>query len=164
MKYNLHIITGIYGSGKTTYCQDKQTLQIDTITNYDTLTIDYIKLHDWLHQQPYSDMYLDNYLFDTDPNLTKLHNILDNKYDIHITLLYATNVSLYKDAFDKKWCNGPIFRELSHMSTDMLAKHVYQKTLTLLQHISNYNVNYLCRTVDNKIRVSSLDELLLHLG
>lgn len=168
MSYNLYIITGIYGSGKTTYCQNKNInmLSIDDITNYDTQTINYTKITEWIEQtrHTHSYFYLDGYPFEFDPNLDKLTSILVIQTNIYIIHLFADSLQLYRQAYQTKWRNGVIFIELSKMNDTDLANHIRQKLLDLIKLTHNYHPTYLCRSTNNTIKPSNINELLLFMN
>lgn len=166
--YNFYIVSGIYGSGKTTFCKNKNInmLSIDDITNYTKLIINYNKISKWINRtkQMNVNFYLDGYIFDIDPDLEKLKNIVDKhgQFEISILFMYANNITLYRDAFKEKLCHGKIFTELSECDDEFLSNHIKQKILNTITIISKLHINitYLCRTNDNIIKESSLDELM----
>lgn len=166
--YYLHIVAGIYGSGKTTFCKNKNMLSIDDITNYDKLIVDYDKITDWieLNKQIHTDFYLDGYIFDIDPTLSKLQSVIGNEFIISIIFLYANDIFLYRDAFNQKLSNGLIFIELSRMTNQELAYHIREKILHLIKIIYNLpkTITYLCRTRDNIIETSSINNMLVFLN
>lgn len=165
---NFYIVAGIYGSGKTTFCKNKNInmLSIDDITNYTKLITNYNKISKWINRTKNTNenFYLDGYIFDIDPELDTLKNILDSngQFEISILFMYANNITLYRTAFKEKLCHGKIFTELSESNDAFLSNHIKQKILNIINIITKLQINitYLCRSDDNTIKESSLDELM----
>lgn len=96
----IKIITGVSGSGKTTYknniaTDDVVSISIDDFFNYDTLTYLWEKMLSELEDcNEDSTLIIDGYLFHLDPQLELLKEHL-KPVDIEIDVLYTTLEKLY---------------------------------------------------------------------
>lgn len=82
------IVTGLCGSGKTTYCKDKNPLTYDSIYHYATYTVNYIKVAAYLDANKNSnELYLDAFNVELLEYLKiKLLLSID---DINVVILYT---------------------------------------------------------------------------
>lgn len=95
----LVIVSGITGSGKTTYCDiiKHPVLHIDHCFNYTTKTMDYDKIEKWKDENiQHGVLLLDAYLFGIDPDLSRLKETILPIEDISIKIIYVTIEELYK--------------------------------------------------------------------
>jgi len=163
-KYNFYVVAGIYGSGKTTYCTDKNTLSTDNIANYAKMMIDYGKISEWITKTigTNNDFYLDGYIFRSDPRLCRLQDVLSKfgQWNVEVIFIYANNIALYREAFKGKLQYGKIFKELAVCDDGYLKNHIKKIMSNMIAIINGLDikVTYLCRTVDG-VAQSSLGEL-----
>lgn len=80
---NLHIITGLTGSGKTIYCNNLKNatvLTFDKLFDYSSKNIDYNKMNNIISTNSNNnDVYMDAYIFDIDPDLSSLINNINKQ-------------------------------------------------------------------------------------
>ncbi|QKF94156.1 putative helicase [Fadolivirus algeromassiliense] len=163
--YNFYIVTGLSGSGKTTFCKNKNTLSIDDIINYSKLIINYNKIIEWINKtkNKNTDFYLDGYVFSIDPDLHKLYDILNKlgQFKVNFIFIYANNINMYRNAYKGKLNLGPSFKELVNYSDKNLADHIKTSTLNIITCTNNLNIDttYLCRNTDGTLKISTIDEL-----
>ena len=162
-KSKFYLVTGFTGSGKTTFCKNKIHLSIDEIFNYKLMSTNYEKLSRWVQDslKKSSEIYLDGYIFDTDPGLKKLLELV-NQCDIKIIFLYAANAQLYREAFIGKLKHAPIFLEFNKMSNGELSEMIKSRINNILTAVDSYNlpIQFLCRTENNQLIVTDRNHLI----
>ena len=99
MTEKLIIVSGMYGSGKTTYCNrfNYPLIHVDDVYDYDAKHMKYELVEDWININNKAEiLMLDAYLFGTDKDLSKLRKAISPISNIGVVMVYTTLHELYE--------------------------------------------------------------------
>ena len=98
MTQKLIIVSGMYGTGKTTYCTtvEHPVLHIDDVYDYVKNVMHYYVIKGWKGENTQSDtIVFDAYLFGVDRDLSGLREAIVPISDISVKMIYLTLDELY---------------------------------------------------------------------
>lgn len=95
----LIIVSGMYGSGKTTYCNrfNYPLIHNDNIYNYDARIMNYKTIANWKNKNTESEiLMMDAYMFGVDKDLSGINKAIYPVINIGVIIVYTTLKELYK--------------------------------------------------------------------
>jgi len=149
------IVTGLCGSGKTFFCQNKIHLAYDTIYSYSTNTLNYDKIATFMNiNQNVNTIYLDGFNMDLINYLKTNYNIQNN--DFSCILLYTSLIDYYNIlAIDEP-------RDFGQITFDGYIKSIYHSIIDIQNTLKklNFKIVYTFRNKCNYESFSNDEHLL----